>query len=146
MNSKENNRKWPAALLGGIQIFVGIGAVPAGIVMIVDPSGSSLWMSVEMLRNSPFLNFLIPGIFLLVVNGILSLLASAASFERHRFAGEIAVGLGTFLILWIVIQVWWLGIHWLHFLYFGLGIVELVLGLMLRKTCALSTKSRVKAP
>ncbi len=45
----------------------------------------------------------------------------------------LAIGLGTFLIIWIVAQVWWMGVHWLHFLYIILGIVELVLGSMLRK-------------
>jgi len=132
MSSVINNGRWPAILLGIIQIFIGIGAVPAGIAMIVDPSGNKLGMSLEMLTNSPFSDFLIPGIFLLVVNGIGSLFGGIVSFLRYRFAGEIASGLGFFLIMWIVAQVWWLGVHWLHFLYITLGIVELILGLMLR--------------
>jgi hypothetical protein len=133
MSSTRNNGKWLAIGLGILQIFIGIGAVPAGIAMITDPSGSSLGMPVEMLINSPFSDFFIPGIFLLAVNGIGSLLGGAASLLRYRYAGEIAVGLGTFLIIWIVAQVWWMGVHWLHFLYIILGNVELVLGSMLRK-------------
>jgi hypothetical protein len=32
------------------------------------------------------------------------------------------MGLGVFLMLWIVAQVWWIGLsHWLQPLYFGLG-------------------------
>ena len=133
MNNTVNNEKRVLIGLGVLQVFIGIGAVPAGIVMIIDPSGSSLGMPVEMLINSPFSDFLIPGIFLLVINGIGSLLGGVASFLRYRFAGEIAAGLGTFLILWIVAQVWWMGVHWLHILYIIFGIIELVLGLMLRK-------------
>ena len=133
MSSAINNGKWLAIWLGILQIFIGIGAVPAGIAMITDPSGSNLGMPVEMLINSPFSDFLIPGILLLVVNGIGSLLGGMASFRRYRFTGEIAVGLGTFLIIWIVAQIWWMGVHWLHILYIIIGIVELVLGLMLRK-------------
>ena len=133
MSSTKNNRKWFAIWLGILQIFIGIGAVPAGIAMITDPSGNGLGIPIEMLINSPFSDFLIPGIFLLVVNGIGSLLGGAASFLRYRFAGDIAVGLGTFLIIWIVAQAWWIGVHWLHFLYVSFGIVELVLGLMFRK-------------
>ena len=94
MSSVINNGRWPAILLGIIQIFIGIGAVPAGIAMIVDPSGNKLGMSLEMLTNSPFSDFLIPGIFLLVVNGIGSLFGGIVSFLRYRFAGEIASGLG----------------------------------------------------
>ncbi len=133
MSSAKNDGKWLAIWLGILQIFIGIGAVPAGIAMITDPSGSSLEMPAEMLINSPFSDFLIPGIFLLVANGIGSLLGGVASFLRYKFASEIAAVLGTFLIIWIVAQVWWMGIHWLHFLYIIFGVVELVLGLMLRK-------------
>jgi hypothetical protein len=50
--------------LGILQAFIGVGAVPAGILMIINPSGSDMGMTVEMLVNSPFPNFLIPGIFL----------------------------------------------------------------------------------
>ena len=133
MSSAKNNGKWLAIWLGILQIFIGIGAVPSGITMITDPRGSGLGMPIEILINSPFSDFLIPGIFLLAINGIGSLLGGIASFQRYRFAGEIAVVLGTFLIIWIVAQVWWMGVHWLHIMYIILGIVELVLGLMLRR-------------
>ena len=118
--------------MGVLQMFIGIGAVPAGIAMIFDPSGRGLGMSLEMLKNSPFADFLIPGVFLLLVNGVGSLLGGIASFKHNRFAGEIATGLGIFLMAWIAVQVWWMGVHWLHVLYFILGFVELMLGLMFR--------------
>jgi len=120
--------------LGILQAFIGIGAVPAGISMLINPSGSDLGMTVEMLVNSPFPNFLIPGIFLLSINGIGSLFGALVTFKHHSFTSKIAIGLGIFLILWITVQVYWLGgIHWLHILYFILGIIELVLGLKLQK-------------
>ena len=133
MGSKLSNRNRLATGLGILQMFIGIGAVPDGIAMISDPSGRGLGMPLEMLANSPFSNFLIPGVFLLAVNGIGSLLGGIASFSRHRFAGEIAAGLGAFLVFWIAAQVWWMGVHWLHVLYFVLGVVELTLGLKLRR-------------
>ena len=129
---KYDKKRLPIGL-GILQIFIGIGAVPAGIAMITDPSGRSLGMFVEMLKKSPFSDFLVPGIFLLAINGIGSLLGGLASFQRSRNAGKIAIGLGIFLVLWITVQVYWLGIHWLHALYFSLGIAELGLGFILRK-------------
>jgi hypothetical protein len=134
MGHTRSNRRRLATGLGILQMFIGIGAVPAGIAMISDPSGHGLGMSLEMLVNSPFADFLIPGVFLLVVNGIGSLLGGIASFKRHRYAGEIAAALGTFLMVWIAAQVWWMGVHWLHMLYFVLGLVELTLGLMSRRS------------
>ena len=136
MSDVKNNEKWFVPTFSGLvilQIFIGIGAVPTGISMIIDPSGSMLGMPLDMLINSPFSDFLIPGILLLAINGIGSLLGGVASYLRYRFAGEIAAGLGTFLIMWIVAQVWWMGIHWLHILYIVFGIIELILGLMLQK-------------
>ena len=75
-----------------------------------------------------------PGIVLLVVNGFGSLVGAAVSFTRHRRAGEIAMALGLFLVVWIMVQVYWFsGFHWLHVLYLGLGLFELVLGWLLRR-------------
>jgi len=98
--------------------------------MLADPSGSGLGMSTDMLAGSPFPNFLIPGIFLLMVNGVGSLFGAFLTFRRHQYAGLVAMGLGGFLIAWIIIQVISLGppIHWLQWMYFVLGVVELVLG------------------
>lgn len=133
MNKSKNNKKLLTTWLGVLQIFIGIGAVPAGISMIIDPTGNDLGMTVEMLVNTPFSNFLIPGIFLLMVNGIGSLIGGVASFRRSRYAGEIAIGLGIFLIVWIIAQIYWMGTHWLHILYLSLGLSELLLGIILRK-------------
>jgi hypothetical protein len=75
----------------------------------------------------------VPGIFLLLVNGVGSVVGGVASFRRHHLAGEVAIALGAVLVAWIVIQVWWIrGLHWLHYLYFCLGAIELALGLRLR--------------
>jgi len=127
---KKNAGKRITVWLGALQIFIGIGAIPAGIVLICDSSGGGLWMSTEMLKNSPFSNFLIPGIFLFLVNGLGSLLGGVASLLRYKFFAKIAVGLGVFLVAWILIQIWWVGVHWLHLMYGCLGIIELVLGVV----------------
>lgn len=124
------SKKWPVIVLGVLQILIGIGAIPAGVSLITDPSGGSLGMTSEALAGSPFPNFLIPGIFLLLVNGVGSLTGAFLTFRRGRLAGLVGVGLGLFLILWIIIQVISLGlpVHWLQALYFVLGVVELILG------------------
>jgi hypothetical protein len=116
--------------LGILQIFIGLGAVAGGVGLI----SGGLEFPLEWLNRSPFTDYLIPGIVLLTVNGIGSLIGGIASIKRYRYAGEIALALGIFLTLWIVIQVYWVGgIHWLHILYFLLGVVESILGLLLCK-------------
>ncbi len=121
--------------LGLLQAFIGIGAVAGGLALMVDPSGQSLGVPLDLLENTPFASFLMPGIVLFTVNGLGSLIGAVASFTRHRYAGKAAMALGAFLVAWILIQVLWMsGFHWLHWLYLSLGIVEAVLGWSVRKS------------
>ena len=120
--------------LGILQALIGIGAVAGGLALLLDPSGQSLGLPLALLKKTPFASFLVPGIVLFTVNGLGSLIGAAASFTRHRYAGEAAMALGAFLVAWILVQVYWMsGFHWLHWLYLSLGIVEAVLGWSVRK-------------
>nr|CAP48898.1 putative integron gene cassette protein [uncultured bacterium] len=120
--------------LGTIQAFIGLGALGGGFMLVRDPSVSALELPMSLLEGSPFPDFLIPGIFLLAVNGIGSLIGAGLSFTRRRYAQEIAIILGAILVAWIVIQVVIIrSFHWLHVLYFILGVVELGFGLYIRR-------------
>ena len=115
--------------LGVLQAFIGIGAVAGGLGLMLNPSGGSLGLPLELLEKTPFSTYLVPGLVLFTVNGLGNLAGAVASFTRRRFAGEIAMALGAFLVAWILIQVYWMsGFHWLHWLYLVLGIVEAALG------------------
>jgi hypothetical protein len=104
------------------------------VALVLEPSGLTLGLPLEMLEGSPFSNYLIPGMVLFAVNGLGSLVGAAASFARYRHAGETAAALGAFLVAWIILQVYWIRtVHWLHALYLGLGILEFILGWSLRK-------------
>jgi len=120
--------------LGVLQVFIGVGAVAGGLALVLGPSGESLGTPIELLEKTPFATFLVPGIVLFIVNGLGSLAGAVASVARQRYAGEIAVALGAFLVAWIAVQVYWMGLHWLHALYFGLGILEAALGWSVRKS------------
>ena len=120
--------------LGVLQAFIGVGAVAGGLGLALDPSGESLGIPLELLEETPFATFLIPGIVLFAVNGLGSITGAIASFARHRYAGHAAIVLAIFLIAWILAQVYWFaGFHWLHWLYLGSGIVELALGWSVRR-------------
>ena len=120
--------------LGAIQAFIGLGALGGGFMLVRDPSGSALGVPLSLLEGSPFPNFFIPGMFLLAVNGVGSIIGAGLSFTRRRYAQEIAIVLGAILVAWIVIQVVIISsFSWLHVLYFILGIVELGIGLYIRR-------------
>lgn len=134
MNVFEKEGKRLAKALGTIQLFIGLGAVGGGLGLVLEPNGSNLGMSLEMLEYSPFWDFLIPGLVLLIINGLGSIAGSVSSFRLFHYAAEIALVLGSFLVAWIIIQVYWIhSFHWLHALYLSLGIIEMILGWVLRR-------------
>ena len=135
MNSALKESKRLASTLGILQLFIGLGAVGGGLGLVLEPSGANLGMPLEMLSHSPFSDFLIPGMLLLIFNGLGSIAGCISSFKFFQYAAEIALALGAFLVAWILIQVYWIhDFHWLHGLYLILGIIELGLGWLLRKT------------
>ena len=54
-------------------IILGIGALYGGWMLISDPSGNKFEWTVELLAGAPFENFLVPGIILALLNGLLPL-------------------------------------------------------------------------
>jgi hypothetical protein len=68
-------------ILGIIQVMVAIGALPVGYLFIIHPDGSALGMDIKMLANSPFSDFLIPGIALFLFNGIYHLTSAILCFS-----------------------------------------------------------------
>jgi len=103
-----NKIKRLANVLGILQLFIGVGAVAGGLALILDSSGANVRMPLEMLNRSPFTDFLIPGIVLLIVNGLGSIAGGILSFKLFRYAAETALVLGAFLVAWILIQVYWI--------------------------------------
>lgn len=122
-------------LLGILQFFIGLGAVAGGFLMIIKPDGSIMDMPPDMLKGSPFRDFLVPGIILFSVNGLGNLFAGIMSFRRLPLAGFAGIFFGLGLMIWIFIQVTMIGGgHWLQYLYFFLGLIELLLGIAVRES------------
>ncbi len=127
-------RKKNVFLLGSLQAFTALGAIPAGLSMILEPDGSGLGLPLETLQGSPFSDFLIPGILLLIMNGVLQALGAVLSFAKNTQAGRGGVFLGILLTAWICIQVYFIGlITFLQPLFFFIGVAEIFLGLRLIK-------------
>jgi hypothetical protein len=119
--------------LGAFQAFIGITAIAGGFRLVSNPNGASD-IPIEWLNSSPFTNYFIPGSVLLIVIGFGNVLGGIFSFLSKRYAGGLAAMLGTFLILFMAIEVWFVGLrNFLQPLYFILGAIVLVLGLKLFK-------------
>ena len=127
-----NSEKNISVVLGVIQSIVALSAIPAGLLMIIQPDGTKLGIPMEILDASPFSDFLIPGLFLFLVNGLAQGFAAFYSFKKYSFYKIIGLIFGIVLILWIIIQVYFIHpIHFLQVIYFTIGVVEIVLSLFL---------------
>lgn len=121
-------------ILGSLQAFTAIGAIPAGIGYLMDTTGKGMGASPELLANSPLDSFLLPGLFLVLVNGIANIAGAWLSFKRNRYAGHAGLLLGTTLALWIIIQVAWISLSSvLQPLFLVVGLVNMFLGWKIMK-------------
>lgn len=113
--------------------FLGIGAVAGGWMLIADPTGKRLSMPMSLLDHSPFHSFLIPGIILLVANGVLSLAIMLAAIRRSAGYGWWVAFQGCVLTGWIKVEVIMMRlVAWPHYVYWGIGLVLIATGLALR--------------
>jgi len=58
-------------LLQVLLFFLSANALAGGMLLIISPSGELMGMSKSFLYNSPFSNFLIPGLLLVIFVGII---------------------------------------------------------------------------
>jgi hypothetical protein len=119
---------------GILQSFIGIGAVVSGALLVLRPDGHYLQLPLDLLKDSPFRSFLIPGIILFSVNGVGNIVSAVLCFRIQRIAGFAGIFFGFGLIIWLFVQISLVGGgHWLQYLYFVLGVIELLLGIALRE-------------
>lgn len=124
-----------------LQAFVAIGAIPAGFSMVIQPDGSGLGMTTDILKNSPFPDFFIPGLFLFTVNGLFNLVAAIMSFISTRFSAIPGLLLGITLSVWICVQVYYIHLSsFMQPIFFGIGLTEIVLSIIIIKMSKPSIK------
>jgi len=121
-------------ILGIILTVVAVGAIPAGLAMVLKPDGSIMHLPIDILQGSPFKDFLIPGLYLLGVNGLAGLAVAIICFVHSRYSAIIGMVLGICLVLWIIVQLLTTGlISWMQPAYFTVGLVEITLGLLIMR-------------
>lgn len=117
-------------------LFNGFGAVYGGCRLVSDPSGATLQLPLSYLEHSPFTNYLIPGIFLIVVNGAFSFVTLAALLFNNQVYPVLVMVQGGLLCSWIIIQMALLKMFYapLHATFLVIGACLFGCGLYLRKS------------
>ena len=96
---------WVLMVLLAIQA---LGATAGGIGLVQDPV-NNIGMSLDLLEGSPFDDYLIPGLILLIVVGLLPFVVLYGLARRRTWAWWLAVAAGAGLIIWIITEVALLG-------------------------------------
>jgi hypothetical protein len=125
--------------------FLSLGAFYGSMAFILRPDGSLFKISVEMLSGSPFRDFLIPGIILLITFGLFPLfviwglikkpesrfLNSLNLLYDYHFAWTFSVYIGVAQVIWINVQTLILNeVDLLHTIYSSLGLLIICIALL----------------
>jgi hypothetical protein len=87
-----------------LELFTAFGAIPVGLMLLSDPSGSSVGFQDGWIEGTIFGSYAVPGVYLLVMNGVGMLILAGLSVQRHRWAPWLTGVLGTGLVIWIAVQ------------------------------------------
>lgn len=125
--------------------FLGLGALFGGGVLIISPDGQLFGMPLSMLRNSPFGSFLIPGIILFLVLGLVPILLVFALvkkpankraeqlnvFNDMHWSWAYSIYVAFALIIWIQMEMFYVqSVHWSHIVYMFLAVAIIFMALL----------------
>ena len=85
-----------------------VGAIAGGIGLVQDPV-ENIGMPLSMLEGSPFTDYLIPGLILLILVGVLPAVALYGVVRSRQWGWWLAVAAGAGLVIWIITEVVMLG-------------------------------------
>jgi hypothetical protein len=98
-------------VLGALLSFGALNAFGGGAYGLAGAPG----VPTEWLEGTPFANYFIPSLLLVVVVGGSLALAAAAVFARWRTARVLAIAAGAILLGWLAVQVCIIGpVSWLQ--------------------------------
>lgn len=132
------NRPGTVILLYILQAFLGVGAVGGGLMLLIDPSGEMMGMPTSVLERSPFDSFIVPGILLFLVFGVLPLLvlyglykkpdwgwaAPLNPFKPLHSAWTFSLYIGFGQIIWIMVETYMMNaVSMVHVFYTSLGLL-----------------------
>lgn len=123
-------------IIGIVLLFiVALNALAAGYSFIIDPSGKGLGITTDYLKASaPFKNYLIPGIVLFLVNGVLSIAIAIAAIKNYTRYPLLFIMQGCILVGWIGIQLMMVTtFHPFHLIIATIGLLLILMGWLLNR-------------
>lgn len=116
-----------------LTFFNSVQAIYEGINFITAPDGSGMGLTVQLLEHSPFKNFVIPGLILLISIGLSGLIVAAALLMQLKDYYWYIIIQGFIVMVWIAVQIFMLQrISPLHFIIASVGLLLCIGGVWLR--------------
>ncbi|MBN1666469.1 MAG: hypothetical protein JW862_05255 [Anaerolineales bacterium] len=115
-------------VLIALLILLGLGGLGGGIAMFFDPSGTAMGLPADLLDELPISNFILPGVFLVVIMGLVPFLWAWGLWQRAAWGWYGTLAQSILLIAWILFQLLLWGdpivIQWMYLLW-GLAMLGL---------------------
>jgi hypothetical protein len=132
-------------------VFLGINGLIGGIPFLLAPDGHLLQLPFSHLKNTPFPDFTIPGLLLTLFLGLYPLAGAYAlwrkpawrwpeflnPFRRFHWSWVGSLAAGVIAVIWIIVQIQWIPIGFLHIFILTWGVLILIVALLpgVRRYC-----------
>jgi hypothetical protein len=139
--SSGKRKPWALYVLVILLFVQGVSAIYGGVSLVVDPSGALLKMEADMLANTPFNSYLLPGLILGLLLGLVPLMLiwpllarphwkwarKLNIYNRQYWAWTYSLYLGFAVIIWIDVQIFLIGYsQFIQTFIAGLGVLILI--------------------
>ena len=129
-NADRPRRPASAWMLLVLLVIQALGGLAGGLSLTIAPDGSVMKMSTSLLDGSPFRDYLIPGLVLMLVLGVLPLVAAVGLWLRRRWSWYAAFAVGCALMIWILVEITIIPYSWLQPFFGGVGILIFIFTLL----------------
>jgi len=152
MAGPKRARPFIAWLLIVLHFLMGIGGIVSGGMLVVAPDGKYLGWTESLLQGSPFTNYLIPGLILVILIGFFPIFVGWGILtlpswrwpdainptKRFHWSWSASWAAGVIMLVWILVELFMVGyLGFLQPMVIVWGMVEIVLTVMpaMRRYC-----------
>lgn len=116
-------------LAGALCVFTGVTALGGGVELMRWRTGAAWLPPLEILEKTPFDDYFLPGLMLLLLVALPNLVAGIRITRRHPREERSVLGAGALLTGWIVGEMLLLRTaEWLQIVYLAVGLLTLAVG------------------
>jgi hypothetical protein len=123
LEKSKQSRPFVLLILICLLTIIGVGGLVSGAMLFSSPTGELIGLNAEILKGTPFVNFLIPGIILFLCIGIFPVLVSYGLLKKPAWHWTEAVNIckkyrwpwtatwaaGVIMLIWITVETAMLG-------------------------------------